>query len=397
MEYLRRQYSVDDVFPYPPFLVLGCSDVPSADTRPFAVGGFIAIWRALDDMASCPFPGEDGRDIDTEPEVEESLLHSFVLNVMPDPRALMKLAAFIVPDCVGVAWVNNFVVFEFVQCDDMEQWHARLEKLPGRVSDAQFYVSYSNGPLVYNQLAKRAKNPTPHRAPEIRINDDTDYVARDRVFYPGSMISSAWKGETQYSATAGILLERNGQQRSDDPLSNEVFIVYQGDTLSPVGTVVERVGQTDMALARLYDGIDSFTTSRTKQNLAVVGVKVELPRTPGAEHPEIVAPANSDDLLPAPEAIATFKILPRPGRNRVEGLRATLSRDEVFGMMHLADITSRRAYVSQYLIYADSFTPLIQRGWTVVPLPGTAPTANVTVPDQLGERGESPRKRSRRE
>lgn len=77
--------------------MLGCSDVPSADTRPFTVGGFIPIWRALDDMAFCPLPGEVGKDIDTEPEVEESL-HSFVLNVMTDPRALMKLAASMVPD-----------------------------------------------------------------------------------------------------------------------------------------------------------------------------------------------------------------------------------------------------------------------------------------------------------
>lgn len=51
----------------------------------------------------------------------------------------------------------------------MKRWHARLGKLPGRFSDAQFYVSYSNGPLVYNQLAKRAKNPTPHEALEIRV------------------------------------------------------------------------------------------------------------------------------------------------------------------------------------------------------------------------------------
>lgn len=311
------------------------------------------------------------------------------------------------------------------------------------------------------------------------FDDDTDYVARGGVFYPGSMISPAWKGETRYSATAGILLERNGQQHmtcswhlweklaaqhgatlgSDDPLSNEVFTVYQRDTLSPVGTVVERVGQTDIALARLHDGIefrnefigsgfvprclalgsdvkfldqfsiDSFTTG--KQNLAVVGVKVELPRTPGAEHPETVAPANSDDLLPVPgveyilvsqgthftqaaEMTTKSQIREsacgavlirshrhvqdpsRPFRNRVESPRATLPRGEVFGMMHLADITHRRTYVSQYLIYADSFTPLIQRGWTAVALPGTALTANVPVPDPLGERGESPRKQLRR-
>lgn len=447
---------------YPPFLVLGCKHVPSADTRPFTVGGFIAIWRDDHDMGFNPFPGEYGADIDTELEVEESLLEGLDWDTIPEPGALAKLAAFLFPECVGVLWITNFVIFEFPRCDSMVEWGARLRKLPRNFSDVPFQPLYSNGPLASDQFAKRAKIPTPENAPDDRIDDDTDYVARDGVFYPGSMISSAWKGNIEFSATAGILIERNGQQRltcswhlwdklaakhratlgSDDPLAKEIFTVYQGDTLSPVGVIVERVGQTDIALVKLHDGIkfrneslgsgfvprclapgsdvryldqfviDSFTTG--KQLLAQVGVKVQVARLPGTEHPDIVTPANNDECLPVPgveyihvsqgihstqELEMTDKPYIRdsacgsvlfrsyrhiknptgPRKTRVEGPKAAIARGEVFGMMHLADITNRRAYVTQYLIYADSFTPLIQMGWTVVALPGSAPTPNVPV------------------
>lgn len=288
------------------------------------------------------------------------------------------------------------------------------------------------------------------------------------------MISSAWKGNIEFSATAGILLERNGQQcltcswhlweklaakhaatlGSDHPLSK--VTVYQSDTLTPVGTVTERIGQTDIALIKLHDGvnfrneslgtgfvprclalgsdikyldnfeIDSFTTG--KQKLGLVGVRVKVAREPGSEHPDIMAPANSDDRLPVPGVyihasqgirgmdepeitskpfirdsaggsvlVRSHRLVEDPDngsrRKKVEGPKATLPRGEVFGMMHLADITNRLAYITQYLIYVDSFTPLIQMGWTVVPLPGLPAVPNVPIQDPSGERGESPRKR----
>lgn len=72
--YLNRQYGVTRMHDCPPFLVLGCKHDPLDDPMPFTMGGSIEIWRVEGDMAFNPFPGEHGADIDTEGEVEESLL-----------------------------------------------------------------------------------------------------------------------------------------------------------------------------------------------------------------------------------------------------------------------------------------------------------------------------------
>lgn len=65
----------------------------------------------------------------------------------------------------------------------MVEWGARLDKLPNDFSDVPFRVLY-NGPLAPDQLAKRAKIPTPKMEPESRTDDDTDYIARDGVSTP---------------------------------------------------------------------------------------------------------------------------------------------------------------------------------------------------------------------
>ncbi|KAK3357923.1 hypothetical protein B0T25DRAFT_540565 [Lasiosphaeria hispida] len=385
----------------------------------------------------------------------------------------------LVPDCVGVAWVSNWVVIDLPRATRQE-FVRRLRTLPMRYEDAPFAVLYSNGPMPDHPCAARTRKPRPEQAPDKRTEDDTDYIVQNGEFYPGTMIStdqdtSNPEDKIQATlATAGVLLQRAGEQRltcswhlweelaarnkhvvlgDGSDKSNEVFQVFQGDTLSPVGTVVSRVGLTNIAMAQLHPDVtfrnkfvgseveprrilhhgnldyrdivmmDSFTTGKVR--LSLVGSRVEPKREPGAKHPIIAASENSDHILPVPGVAyvqlqqgiyatdsftmdeppyirdsACGAVLVRYSEiNTKTGwwtpAKDTLARGEICGMMHFADITEKRAYVAGYFIYADSFAPLIEEGWKVVPLDGgdaedNIPEKKKSVP------GESPSKKPRR-
>ncbi|KAK0730961.1 hypothetical protein B0H67DRAFT_639405 [Lasiosphaeris hirsuta] len=322
-------------------------------------------------------------------------------------------------------------------------------------NDMPFEVLYFNGPPVGQECAKRHKQPRPRLPEAQRVQDDTDYMVRDGKFYPGAMISSTHQGEIPCSATSGILVQERGtgERRltcswhvweklaaanphilpsDESEEAQKLFKVYHGATMSPVATVVARIGNTDIALGRLDDGIqfenesmgtnirprlrshhknmqytdrvelNSFTAGR--QVLMVMGSRLEVRRTPGPAHSTIRAPPNTDHLLPTQgvpyihlhqgvyatvdEVLeerpfirdsACGAVLVRYSDGKV-GPRTVLQRGEVCGMMRSADITHSKCSVNGYLAYADSFAPLIEEGWTAVPPLGEETMENIPAP-----------------
>jgi len=473
-EYLRKKFGVVAMDVLDPYLLLVCEQMPRLAPRPHLVGGCIAIWKPQSEANWAPFPGAEGGAMEKdEYPIDEELIKGFEWNTIPEDEDLVRLGMSLVPDCMGVAWVSNWVVIELPRATRQE-FIRRLRTLPMHYEDAPFAVLYSNGPMPDHQYAARTRKPRPERAPDKRTEDDTDYGVQNGEFYPGTMISTDEDTSNPEekiwatSATAGVLLQRAGEQRltcswhlwgklaarnknvvlgDGSDTSKEVFQVFQGDTLSPVGTVISRIGSTDIAMAQLHPDvtfrnkfvgseveprrilhhgnlnyrdqvmIDSFTTGKVR--LSLVGSRVEPVREPGAKHPIIVAPENSDHVLPVPGVayvrlhqgiyatdsitmdesphirdsacgavlVRHREINAKTGRWTL--VKDTLARGEICGMMHFADITERRANVAGYFIYADSFAPLIEEGWKVVPLNGGDAEDNIPEKKKSAP-GESP-------
>lgn len=109
-----------------------------------------------------------------------------------------------------------------------------------------------------------------------RVEDDTDYIAKDGVFYPGAQVCSLdRKGET-YSCVSAVVLVKKGTERrlttafhnweqhakkeptlfgKSSPEARELFCAVQGDPGTKFGYLPIRIGQTDIGLIKMNDGI----------------------------------------------------------------------------------------------------------------------------------------------
>ncbi|KAK0707320.1 hypothetical protein B0H67DRAFT_647518 [Lasiosphaeris hirsuta] len=76
------------------------------------------------------------------------------------------------------------------------------------------------------------------------------------------------------------------------------------------------------------------------------------------------------------------------------GIKATRARGEVVAMLHLSDLKHRFETSGRVWMYADSFSPLIKAGWTVVATPHDVALDNVQAlledDGEDGGDGESP-------
>jgi hypothetical protein len=87
-----------------------------------------------------------------------------------------------------------------------------LDSLPGGIDRCRLDVRYHNGPLPNTKSRERVTAPNP----KIKDSDcdETNYVALDGKFYPGTMLNSLnQEGEIYSSVTAGVLVEKGHQQR----------------------------------------------------------------------------------------------------------------------------------------------------------------------------------------
>jgi hypothetical protein len=344
--YLIRNYGASQFLYCEPFLVIGCEgDIPAEDKRPFSVAGLISIWRNADDMKFTGHIGHCGEG--DEIEIHPDMLERLVPREIPSQEVILYLADYVFKDCEALTILWETLVVELPKVD--EKTHLdRLDNLPGGIDRCGVDVRYYNGPLPNTESRKRVTTPMP----KIKDSDcdETDYVALDGKFYPGTMLNSLDKQREIYSSvTAGVLVEKGHKQRltcsfhnweehnkahprtfgHSTTKSQRLFEVTQGKPGTRVRFVRERIGGTDIALAQLDEGvvfensfmemdysakafvhsidqsytdeymIDSFTTG--KQKLRGNGRRFQVKRRPGERHYHLRAIQGKEELLPPDE------------------------------------------------------------------------------------------------
>ncbi|KAK1762517.1 hypothetical protein QBC33DRAFT_601374 [Phialemonium atrogriseum] len=444
-KYLTLHYNVI-IFHYcEPFLLLGCEgELPSKDKLPFSIAGMIAIWRIDDNMKFRPLIGWHAEGEECL-KIDPGMLDKMVEHEIPPNEVFLYLADHIFHDCIAISIIWETMVVEL----PLTEWNdfvRRLQVLPEGIEGAPFLLQYHNGPLPNTERCRSATTPTP-KALESDVADETDYVKADGRFYPGTMINSTDRAGTMYSSgTAGVLVEKDGEQRltcsyhnwedhdqkypgrfgQDDDEARRTFEVVQGNPGTPVGFAERRMGDTDIALAKLNDGvvfennfmemafpaktlvpskeqsigdsylIDSFTTG--KQRLLGCGARITIRRRPGMPHYDLSCRSGTEAKLPPSHVAyiwlkqgaaltnkpvmilnpyfrdgASGAVLLRCGygESRQISSRTVMERGEICGMMYFADIQAKHAnQADRYVIYTDAFDPLIEEGWSIVQAPG---------------------------
>ncbi|KAK0707319.1 hypothetical protein B0H67DRAFT_556036 [Lasiosphaeris hirsuta] len=222
------------------------------------------------------FPGHSGQfyDEDRVFTIDDSLRESLLTKPMPTADDLLRFGLSLCSDCIGVVWLMGFVTVELPHTDKVT-FATRLSNTPQTYDNSPCEILYHNGLVTLEELARK-KRPTPKLSVTERREDDTDYVKQQGLLRPRCMISSIKDDGTTSEAAAGIIVERNGEQRltcswhlweelantnktvilgDDTPASRKLFRAYSGNTRSPIGHVVERVEKTDIALMKLDDGV----------------------------------------------------------------------------------------------------------------------------------------------
>ena len=284
VQFLGRRFRVTEMQESQPFLILWCrGGVPTQDERPFSIAGCIAVW--LEEGAATPEDlsiGDFGEG-EFEIAIDASIAADLRPFHMPKEETLSNLAKYF-PGCTHVSFIVHQIVIEYAT-EDFQTFSVRRQKLPWAFENVGLPLSYHNGPLVQTQL-KRFKKPEPRFLNG--AEDDTDYVKTQGCFFPGTKISA----DSGQQVSTGIMVQRGQESRItvafhcwdeeykdfQDKLGDlDKFSVTQGETL--VGNIVERIGTTDIGLAKLKDGIafhnrflDIPTTAKTLtplENLAV--------------------------------------------------------------------------------------------------------------------------------
>lgn len=417
LDYLEQKYGVDDLQNSGPYLILRGDEVPSQDMRPFTIGGCLAIWLTR----SQPLPREimiDHIGMGPKLTLSESDAHDLAPYRIPSTSTMLNIWQKHFPDAEAISYITTGIVVELPQTD-RNVFLARIHHLPTRFSNSAASLSFVNGPLVREELGRRIKPQPQYLDGDY---DDTDYARDESCFYPGCMIVNSSGG----MISAGIAVERAQDMRltvafhcwSDEYKESmeklgdsDYFTVTQGKTV--VGNVSERIGNTDIGLATLKDGVafnnrflgidaaaevlissdklkyrdqfvvDGFTTS--VQRLVCLGSRI---RKANARTEDLHKP-NGDAELPAP---GTYVILQQgimaTGEPEMRGtlriregvcgsalLRVLTAngedvtdRGEIAGFMRWCDLQS--TYNTEdpppLLCYCDSTDELIAHGWNIV-------------------------------
>jgi hypothetical protein len=384
---------------------------------------------------------------------------------MSPREVILYLADYVFPDCEALTILWDTLVVELPEASK-EAFLNRLQGLPDSIDQCLIDVRYYNGPLPNTERRRRVVQ---HNPQDIKGDcDETDYMQLDKKFYPGTMINSVNKeGEIFSSATAGVLVEKGQKQRltcsfhnwqnhyekypdkfgQTDPTSQRIFQVTQGTPGTAVGFVRERMGNRDIALAQLDEGvvfensfmemeyaaktfihindqmvkdeyiIDSFTTG--KQRLRGAGRRFQIQRKTGQPHYHLTVAKDYEHALP-PDEVAYIELEQgacvtneqmmqskpyiREGACGAALLRCrdntsrdapktVMGRGEICGMMHFADRQARNAAeADNYIIYADDFDPLIEDGWKIIMLPEDAQSSDdlEESPTKKQKTGKSP-------
>lgn len=439
--------------------------IPSAHKRldsftlPRSIGGCLPIWRSrIEYIWFEPYVGAWGQARKVDDQVQHLELPSKIVATMQDSKVfpdetVIYLVKHYFPDCVAMTRYSAHLVIELKQTSD-DDFFERLLELPMEIVDTDFELRFYNGPLPRYEARIRKDKPNVKKDTE----DSTDYVAADGKFYPGSMIASVRLDDAEdviATANAGILVEKDGERRltcsyhlwdehlekhpdlfgKDTDEAKRVFRLVQGyapavdgadmKAGTPIGYASERIGNTDICLAKLSDGIqfenqffddpeprrspktflpwknieegdlmlmDSFVTG-PQQFIALGWRKVVMLRersnrrhASSLRKPSHTAPQPDMDT---DWVITNQKIhgkninnITKESRIRRSACGSVLvdcgrlsdskkvppkwvAGDRVAGMIHWVDV--KETYnAGQVLMFSDSFDPLAAVGWSIV-------------------------------
>lgn len=466
-DYLGENFDVVEMAEDFPFLVLRCrGKAPPEDKRPFTIAGAIAVWQSNEDDFFKPFFGEDGEAEDIE--IEDEISHAMELLKVPPQHVIEYFAFTVFPDCSGIAVIYDTIVIEFPRTEK-EEFAKLIQSLPRNVMNIPFQVRYWNGPLPNTERRKRDFQPRPSNIADLKV-DETDYVNAYGEFYPGTMIQTRpfvdknadpGEGPIMNQVTAGILINKGDEKRLTcsfhnwEPLVQEAKDLFGKDTEeakrefraiqgrpkntrpdseddwgdgpgTEIGYVCQKVGNTDIALMRLHDGIrfenkfmeidaapkkllhsndaaindeyvfDSFVTGKQtvrglgKRYIKRVGKEGSFRQYEGPDKTKTNDPTTEPQLgetyitfsqgIYATTAEVTKKphirdsvcgsVLLRTKTFRMDDSRKRKKVDVtgeggVSGMLHFADLQHKNSEAAYFLCYADVFDPLIDDGWTV--------------------------------
>jgi hypothetical protein len=248
-----------------PYLLIWCEDsVPESSKRPLLIGGLLGVWlvHGRDDRPPELIPGYLG-NLGITLELEDDLAEDIRKYHLPKTETLCRLMREHFPDAIALTSVDSELQIELPEIPASEHGE-RLQKFPGWFShkDAPRLL-YHNGFLITGQQNKRLKQPMPQKVDG--QYDDTDYVAAQGHFQPGSMLCDDSGG----MVTAGILVEKGDERRLTVSIhcwqkeldeipekmgDSQCFRVTQGKT--HVGHVSSRLGNTDIGLATLNDNVE---------------------------------------------------------------------------------------------------------------------------------------------
>ncbi|KAI9771651.1 MAG: hypothetical protein M1840_001866 [Geoglossum simile] len=413
--YLCANYNVVVLQESLPFLILWCENGPPlSNKRPFLIAGCIAVWLGEGD----PVPPDIcvGNFGDLDPiAIDDNIGGSLKPYSMPDDKTLCRVLSEYFPEADGIAYISHTIVVEFPRSDE-DSWYRRLLELPSSFLNVAVGLSYTNGPLLATEFKQlKAPNPTTLKTIE---EDDSDYVKNQGCFFPGSMLQA--KSGDQISA--GIAVQKGTDSRltvafhcwgkeflemPENLGDHNHFTITQGETL--VGSVIERIGFTDIGLAKLKDGVsfsnqfldlptsakkllpldevgvmddflfDSFVTGR--QRVKCLGKRILMKGKSKAvlkgKPDDLPGPGKYIDLRQGVYATNSPEIHGYPkvregvcGSALVRSKRATdgsdrLEEGEVAGFMHWSDLQLKYYVSGNLMCFADSVDPLIEEGWEV--------------------------------
>ncbi|KAI9784967.1 MAG: hypothetical protein M1839_001163 [Geoglossum umbratile] len=413
--YLCANYGIVMLQESLPFLILWCENSPPpSNKRPFLIAGCITVWLGKGDSVPPDICVGNFGDLDPI-EIDNSIGGSLKPYCMPDDKTLCRILSEYFPEANGISYISHTIVVEFPR-SDADSWYRRLLESPSGFLNVGVGLSYTNGPLLATEL-KRLKAPNPTTLETIK-EDDSDYVKSQGCFFPGSMLQA--KSGNQISA--GIHIQKGIDTRltvafhswdkeflemPENLGDHNHFTITQGETL--VGSVIERIGSTDIGLAKLKDGVsfsnqfldlptsakkllpfdevgimddflfDSFVTGR--QRIKCLGKRIIMEGKSKAVlkgNPDgLPEPRRYTELRQGIYATNSPEIHGHPkvregvcGSALVRSKRAAdgsnrLEEGEVAGFMHWSDLQLKYDVSGNLMCFADSVDSLIEEGWRV--------------------------------
>lgn len=262
--YMKTHYpEVTKMDEMPPYLVIWCKETTSEPSkRPFLIGGLLGVWLTEGQSLPREFVGGYLGNLEIQLEIDDVYSQDIRPYHIPKTETLFQLMRKGFPDALAISFISNEIFVELPELPANEHVE-RLKTCPGWFAHEGPSLFYHNGLRITGNQNKRLKQPMLETVDG--QYDDSDYVAAQGSFQPGSMLCD----DSGDMVTAGILVKKGDEERLTVSIhcwqkeldkipekmgDGQSFRVTQGKT--HVGHVSSRLGNTDIGLATLNNGVD---------------------------------------------------------------------------------------------------------------------------------------------